>query len=264
MQPLKSPKAWKAIEYLFTDIDGTITTNGQIGPKAYEGLWRLSEHGIQVIPVTGRPAGWCEMIARTWPVAAVVGENGAFYFRYHKKKMQRHFALSETERKKAKTRLQKLEVKILKEVKGAKVSSDQFTRLFDLAIDFREDVKPLAKAKVQKIVELFEKAGATAKISNIHVNGWYGNYDKLSMCKAWAIRELKKPLSSLQNKIAFVGDSPNDEPMFQFFENSFAVSNVKEFLPLMEAHPKIISRLREGEGFADICSLIAKAKIKRN
>src|SRR4051812_7299860 len=83
----------QSIDFVLTDIDDTLTDEGQLGAQAYSALWSLNDAGIQVVPVTGRPAGWCEMIARQWPVAGVIGENGGFYFRYSKKKMHRHFAL---------------------------------------------------------------------------------------------------------------------------------------------------------------------------
>ena len=79
------------IKFLLTDIDDTLTDEGLLGPEAYASMWALHRAGVKVLPITGRPAGWCEMIARQWPVSGVVGENGGFYFRYHNKKMHRHF-----------------------------------------------------------------------------------------------------------------------------------------------------------------------------
>ena len=70
------------IRYVLTDIDDTVTTDGRLPAKSYDALERLQNAGLAVIPITGRPAGWCDMIARFWPVDAVVGENGAFYFSY--------------------------------------------------------------------------------------------------------------------------------------------------------------------------------------
>ena len=72
----------QAIEYVLCDIDDTISTDGCLTPAAYSALWRLQNAGFKIIPVTGRPAGWCDHFARMWPINAIVGENGAFYFRY--------------------------------------------------------------------------------------------------------------------------------------------------------------------------------------
>ncbi|MCB0385524.1 MAG: HAD family hydrolase, partial [Bdellovibrionales bacterium] len=164
---------------------------GKLKAKAYTALWHLAEDNIRVVPITGRPAGWCEMIARFWPVDGIIGENGALYFRYldDTKKMLRYFAVDEATRLKNSRRLEQIKGEILQEVPGAAIASDQFTRLFDLAVDFCEDVPPLAKKDIQKIVDVFTRHGAEAKVSSIHVNGWFGQYDKLTACKVYCQRE---------------------------------------------------------------------------
>jgi len=247
------------IKILFTDIDDTLTDHGELRAEAYEALWNLKEKGIKVVPVTGRPAGWCEMIARFWPVAGVVGENGAFYFRYSKKKMIRHFALAESERLKFRNRLDgEIKYRILKDVPGCAISSDQFCRLTDLAVDFCEDVPPLKERDVEKIVQIFESFGAKAKISSIHVNGWFGDYDKLTMCKVFAKTELKIDLTKprILKEVAFVGDSPNDEPMFAYFPNSFAVANIGRFLKKLKSPPQFLAPSKGGRGFSEIVNKI--------
>ena len=245
-----------SIEFLLTDIDDTLTDEGRLGPEAYKSLWKLHSAGIQVIPVTGRPAGWCEMIARQWPVAGVVGENGAFYFRYHQDKMQRHFILDEKKRKTNQKKLLTIQSEILKKVKGAAVASDQFCRLFDLAIDFCEDVPPLEKSAVLKIVKIFEAAGAQAKISSIHVNGWFGTYNKLSESLEFLQNEFGLSSAQAKKKCGFVGDSPNDEPMWEFFQNGFAVANIKNFADDIIHRPAYVSTRRGGHGFAEIASCL--------
>ncbi len=246
------------VQYLFTDIDDTLTDQGQLHADAYQALWTLHDQGVVVIPVTGRPAGWCEMIARFWPVGGIVGENGAFYFRYHNKKMLRHFVVEDELRMKNRARLDQLAAEILRKIPGAALASDQFSRLMDVAIDFCEDVPPLENSQVKKIVELFEAGGATAKISSIHVNAWFGNYDKLSMCKIFANRELGLDLTQHQNKFAFSGDSPNDEPMFAFFENSFAVANINNFVEQIKHLPCFVSGHEGGKGFVEIAKVLLK------
>ncbi len=257
MQPLAQYKP-KKVKFLFTDIDDTLTDSGKLAPYAYAALWHLHDSEIQVIPVTGRPAGWCEMIARMWPVQAVVGENGAFYFMHKNKKMQRHFATSKDERKENRKKLKALEAEILKKVPGSAVASDQFSRLFDLAIDFCEDVPALHLSEAEKIKKIFESHGATAKISSIHVNGWFGKFDKLSMCQTFAKREFGLVGEEFNAVSAFVGDSPNDEPMFQFFNNSFGVANLAKFSGQMKSLPKFVSSFDGGKGFAEIAHALIK------
>jgi HAD superfamily hydrolase (TIGR01484 family) len=251
MKPLSACPNLK-LKCVFTDIDGTLTTDGRIGAEAYSSLWNLLNHGIKVVPVTGRPAGWCEMIARTWPVDGVIGENGAFYFRSLKGKMHRRFMLSEADRLENQKKLKLIEAEVLSKVPGSALASDQFARLFDLAIDFCEDVPALSETEVDAIVKIFKKYGATAKVSNIHVNGWFGSYDKLTACREYCEEELGASFESLQDEIIFVGDSPNDEPMFEAFKHSFAVSNIRLFSDRLQHFPAYVSDQPQGSGFTQI------------
>jgi HAD superfamily hydrolase (TIGR01484 family) len=242
----------KEIQVVLTDIDGTLTDNGRLPSESYSRMWQLSRAGFKVIPVTGRPAGWCELIARLWPVHGVVGENGAFYFTLQNGKMLRRFVRSPKHRKRDREQLRKVRVEALEQVPGCAVSSDQFSRLFDLAIDFSEDVKPLSADKILKIVKIFESHGAHAKVSNIHVNGWFGDYDKVTTCQKYLAREFRMSPLQMQRHCIFVGDSPNDEPMFQYFENSFAVANIKDFIHQLKAQPRFVAQKAESHGFCEI------------
>ena len=246
------------VSVLFTDIDDTLTDEGQLKAPAYDALWKLHEAGVKVVPITGRPAGWCEMIARFWPVDGIVGENGGFYFRYHNRHMKRHFVFDEATREKNRVKLEKIRTDVLKEVPGCAIASDQFCRLMDLAVDFSEDVTPLPDAAVDKIVSIFERHGAQAKVSSIHVNGWFGTYDKLSMCREFSKLELGLDLERDNAKCAFSGDSPNDEPMFAFFRNSFAVANIKKFESRLKTLPSYVSEGEGGHGFVEIAKAILR------
>lgn len=249
-----------SVRILLTDIDGTLTEHGRLPPHSYNSLSELNAAGIQVIPVTGRPAGWCEMIARLWPVHGVVGENGAFYFRYDKT-MKRVFVRDEERRKADQQKLQIIKNQILTEVKGAGIASDQFCRLFDLAIDFCEDVPPLSQEKIDRIVEIFQSHGATAKVSNIHVNGWFGEHDKVSTCKLYLKNEFGLSEQQMKDVCAFAGDSPNDEPMFEFLPHSFAVANIREFWSRLKHHPQYVASADEGLGFTEIAERLLALRI---
>ncbi|NRA88277.1 MAG: HAD-IIB family hydrolase [Rhizobiales bacterium] len=243
---------------VFTDIDDTLTTDGLLPAAAYEALEALTNAGFQVVPITGRPAGWCDMIARLWPVAGIVGENGAFYFSYDRqnKAMRSRFFADEDERRANRIRLEQLREQILREVPGTGIASDQQYREADLAIDFCEDVPALPKTAVQHILDIFDKAGAVAKLSSIHVNGWFGDYDKLSMTRKFANDILKIDIDADRENIIFVGDSPNDGPMFGFFPNSCGVANVRDFDPSTFNLPTFVAPSKGGEGFVQIADRI--------
>jgi hydroxymethylpyrimidine pyrophosphatase-like HAD family hydrolase len=200
------------------------------------------------------------MIARLWPVEGVVGENGAFYFRYHDRKMHRYFFSGENTRHNNQKKLEIIRDEVLQEVPGCAIASDQFCRLFDLAVDFCEDVPALGTQAVAKIVEVFHKHGAQAKISSIHVNGWFGDYDKLTMVLKYLEREWNVSPEQALKVAGFSGDSPNDEPMFAYFPHSFGVANINKFATALKSPPTYVAGLRGGEGFVEIAEQIIRAK----
>jgi HAD superfamily hydrolase (TIGR01484 family) len=250
----------RQIDYLLTDIDETMTCAGHLPSTSLAAVERLERAGMAVIPITGRPAGWCDHIARMWAVRAVVGENGAFYFSYDhsQRRMNRVFARPEQDRAQNRTRLDRIRERILKEVPGAAVASDQDYRIADLAIDFCEDVEPLSEKEVRHIVDVFEEEGCTAKISSIHVNGWFGSYDKLSMTRSCLLDLHGLDIEQENVRIAFIGDSPNDGPMFGFFENSVGVANVDDFSSM--TRPAWITGKRSADGFVEFAELLLKAR----
>jgi len=204
---------------VLTDIDDTLTTHGKLTAQAYGAMERLRRAGLLVIPVTGRPAGWCDHIARMWPVDGVIGENGALAMRYDEasRKLVRRFAMSEAKRVVQRARLYDIGHRIVRMVPGSAFASDQRYRETDIAIDFCEDVRPLPRHAVDRIVELMQAEGLTAKVSSIHVNGWFGRYDKLGMAKTLLAESFGIDLDSQRERFVFVGDSPNDAPMFAYF-----------------------------------------------
>ena len=251
------------IRGVFFDIDDTVTTDGRLEGSAYLAIEKLKQAGLFTIPITGRPAGWCDLIARFWPVDGVVGENGAFYFAYDRNtlKMRRCYVRSEEQRREDQKKLATLKKEILQKVPGSAISADQTYREADLAVDFCEDVAPLPNESVLKIKNIFEDSGAVAKISSIHVNGWFGDYDKLSTCQLFVSSQLGFKLSEQREKFIFVGDSPNDEPMFQYFPNAVGVANVQNFINQLQHPPTWVTDQKSGAGFVELVDHLLKNRI---
>ena len=260
MKPIgKMSKAIKkSIRYILADIDDTLTLKGRLPAAVFGAMERVQTAGICMIPITGRPAGWCDHIARMWPVDGIVGENGAFYFYYddRQRKMRRRYFKSEEQRNADRQKLQKLKMEILKKIPGCRVSADQAYREADLAIDYCEDVAALSMEDVDRIVTLFEEAGARAKISSIHVNGWFGKYDKLTMTRMLFAEVFKDELEAVKTNVIFIGDSPNDVPMFRFFPYSVGVANILQFKEKIKHKPTYVTRQEGGHGFAEMVDLI--------
>ena len=246
------------IRGLFCDIDDTLTTGGKLTAAAYAALEALQRAGLLVVPITGRPAGWCDQIARMWPVHAVVGENGAFYFRYDHAahRMRRRYVDDAATRAGNRERLPAIGDRILELVPGSAVASDQHYRAADLAIDYCEDVPRLPAPTVAKIVALMREAGMTAKVSSIHVNGWFGAYDKLAMTRVLLREVFAEDLDAVRESFLFAGDSPNDAPMFAYLPNAVGVANLRRFLHQIPAAPAYITVHEAGAGFTEIADLL--------
>lgn len=260
LRPLEDLQAdtCRGLTWLLCDIDDTVTTEGKLPAASLLAMERLQSAGITVVPITGRPAGWCDHIARMWPVDAVVGENGALYFRYDEanKTMIRRFFRDDETRANDRARLQTLRSEILARFPGAGIASDQPYREADLAVDFCEDVPALSRSDVRAIAQMFEDAGAVAKISSIHVNGWFGDYDKLAMTTRLFAEQYDVELPKVQGRCVFAGDSPNDAPMFAAFDHSVGVRNVLDFRDDLQTAPTYVTQGRSGRGFVELCDRI--------
>ena len=253
------PRATRlAIRGVLTDIDETLTTHGRLPAEAYAALERLSTAGKLVVPITGRPAGWCDHIARMWPVDAVVGENGAFAMRYDRRsrKLEKRFIDDDATRRANRARLTAIGDSILRAVPGSALASDQLYRESDLAIDYREDVPELSREAVDRIVALMEAEGMTAKVSSIHVNGWFGAYDKLTMTQRLFAEAFDTDLDAERARFLFVGDSPNDAPLFAYFPNAVGVANVRAFADRIPTSPAYVTEREGGAGFAELTAFI--------
>jgi len=252
------------LKIFFTDIDDTITSRGLLTAESFSALWRLYKAGIEVVPVTGRPAGWCDHIARMWPVTAVIGENGAFYYSYDRdgRKMRRVFLISERDRVEGQKKLERLRQRVLKEVPASRIAADQPFRITDLAIDFCEDVlPPLSSEAIGTICSIIEEEGAAYKISSIHINCWYGSFDKVTGVRRF-LADRGQDLSSdeVQDGVVFAGDSPNDEPMFAALRHSIAVANIRSFLDDLHHFPTYTTEQESAGGFNEAVQTILEKR----
>lgn len=261
------------------DIDDTLSTEGKLTSKAYDALWRLKQAGFFVVPITGRPAGWCDQIVRFWPVDAVIGENGGFSFFMKasdsgRMRRERLDTLPHDQIRAVQSRLQGLRVAVKSRFPFAEWASDQGYREYDLAIDICEDVPTWKPSDVDALLALCHAQGAHAKLSSIHVNAWFGEYDKASGFKHWLsagapglgssnggrVRSASKVRVPEWNEWLFIGDSPNDEPLFKVFEQSVGVANLKRYLPTLTHPPTYLTRAPSGAGFCEMADRLISAK----
>ena len=252
---------------VFTDIDDTLTTDGAITADALQALAKLQAVGLHVIPITGRPIGWSEPFARgdaargvaPWPVDAIVAENGAVAFACKNLPATKIYQQNTTTRATNYARMKAVIEQVLREVPSARLSQDSTGRETDIAIDHSEFTR-LSAEDIARVMALMQDAGMTATVSSIHINGWFGEHNKLEGAR-WIVRELfDRGLDAELGRWVYVGDSTNDQLMFEHFPNSVGVANVRRFEDQLLHLPRYITRSERGAGFAEVAHNILEAR----
>lgn len=272
MQPLNT-WSWQArsrIKGVFTDIDDTLTTDSAITPDALAALGDLKARGLAVIAITGRPVGWSEPFAMHWPVDAIVAENGAVLLQnFHQKALQtneyigtpllKSYQQGDAIRTSNLARMQQIGQRILQEVPGTLLARDSAGRETDMAIDHSEFTH-LPTEKIVRVVAIMQAEGMTATVSSIHINGWFGEHNK-PVGARWAVRQLfERDLDAEMDRWVFVGDSTNDQLMFEAFPNSVGVANVRRFEAQLVHLPRYITEGARGAGFAELARAVLSAQ----
>ena len=257
MRPLQdwSPQG---IVGVLTDIDDTLTTAGAITAEALQALANLQAAGLPVVAITGRPMGWSEPFAQSWPVNAIVAENGAVALLHDPRTGLRKLYQQSTETRRANfERLQTVLHQIEQRVDGAKRARDSAGRETDIAIDHSE-FSQLSPEAIAHVVRLMQAEGMTATVSSIHINAWWGSHNKLTGAR-WIVRELwGRDLDTEISRWVFVGDSSNDQVMFEHFPNSVGVANVRQFEHQLHCAPRYITPSERGAGFAEMTRHLLK------
>jgi HAD superfamily hydrolase (TIGR01484 family) len=248
--------SWRGIVGLMTDIDDTLTREGHIEAVALQALQALRQAGVPVVAITGRPHGWSLPFARDWPLDAIVAENGAVALIPTADGVRTEFAQDDTTRQHNAARLRQVAAQVLQTLPGTALAQDSAGRLTDIAIDHSEFCQ-LDADTIARVVALMRAAGMTATVSSIHINGWFGNQNKLSgacwmLQRLWAARE---PMSEI-GRWVYVGDSTNDQLMFEQVEHSVGVANLRRFAAELTVWPRWITRAERGEGFSEVAQAL--------
>ena len=242
---------------VLTDIDDTLTRDGAIEPAALQALHRLADASVPVIAITGRPAGWSEPFALAWPVAAIVAENGAVMLRRQGSALRIDFVADAAQRADNLRRLQACAQAVLAEVPGSTLAQDSAGRLTDIAIDHSEFAH-LDEAQIQRVMAVMLAHGLTATASSIHINGWIGAHGKPSGAR-WAVAQALG-LPFVAEDWLYVGDSTNDQAMFETLPLSVGVANIARFLPQLRAFPGFVTPGERGQGFAEVAAALLAAR----
>ena len=268
------PSGWHNLTGLLTDIDDTLTTDGAITPDALQALADLKAAGLSVVAITGRPVGWSEPFAAQWPVDAIVAENGAVALRRAAEDLNeiglqrlsnKRWQLSKSYQQPPAVRqhnyahMQQVLAQIESEVPGARRATDSAGRETDIAIDHSEFTH-LPQEAIDHAVRLMRAAGMNATVSSIHINGWFGAHNKLEGAR-WIVRELfGRDLGAEMDRWVYIGDSTNDQIMFQHFAHSVGVANIARFVPQLTHLPRYVTQGERGAGFAELARAILSTR----
>ncbi|MFM1855540.1 MAG: hypothetical protein RLZ83_849 [Pseudomonadota bacterium] len=244
---------------VMTDIDDTLTRDGAIEPVALQALHALHAAGVPVVAITGRPHGWSVPFARDWPVAAIVAENGAVALLREDTQVRTEYAQDAATRQANALRLQATAARILREVPGATLARDSAGRLTDIAVDHSEFTM-LSPEAIANVVAIMREEGMTATVSSIHVNGWYGSHSKWSGAQWMLCRLFGRALDDELERWVYVGDSTNDQAMFERFAASVGVANLMRFAADLTHWPAWITRAERGAGFAEVAQALLQVR----
>lgn len=269
----------RRIRGVFTDIDDTLTAAGAITPEALQALADLKAAGLTVIPITGRPIGWCEPFmagtqGHAWPVDAMVAENGALAFVPAdaevssktglqtvcslRKALSKIYQQDAATRTANQIRMRAIAAQVSAEVPGVELSRDSAGRETDLAFDYAEFARH-APETVQQVLAVLQRAGMQTTVSSIHIHGCFGDFNKWRGA-CWIAHELLgRDLRQELDQWVFVGDSGNDQAMFAHFTHSVGVANIRRFKAALTHKPRYITQGERGAGFAEVAQALLAA-----
>ena len=244
---------WQNIKLIATDMDGTLTQGENFDDKLLEILKELSNRRISVLITTGRSAGWVQAIATYLPVVGAMAENGGLIFWQGNVTPQ---LLGGIDTITHRQELGKVFDLLQSKFPRLEESQDNIFRLTDWTFD----VEGLSTPELEQIDRLCQSVGFGFTYSSIqcHIKPTYQD-------KAYGLQQIiPQYFAELKpEEIVTVGDSPNDESMFERskFPLSVGVANVIEYCDRLKHLPAYITNKSAGEGFVELAEMIIDAAI---
>ena len=199
--------------------------------------------------------------ALKWPVDAMVAENGAVALLHNAQTNQvsKIYQQDQAIRNHNFEQMQRIARKVLEEIPSTVMSQDSAGRETDIAFDHSE-FHHLSTQQIQQVVTLLQQEGMTATVSSIHINAWFGDHNKWHGAQ-WILKELTgRDLAQELDQWVYVGDSTNDQVMFEHFTHSVGVANIKRFENELQHLPKYIASKERGAGFAEVANALLQNK----
>ena len=234
------------------DLDDTLLDRGRLTVAALTALYRLAEAGLILVGVTGRPAGWGQVLARQWPVSGMVTENGIIALVQREHRVHVLDRATPEQRAERRQRLDALVSELRSRFSELVPSDDVAGRVADFSFDIGES-RQVDAGVVKAATELAHERGARVVRSSIQLHLSYDGDDKASGVLRFLHAVHGVDVTSARHRFAFVGDSENDAPCFGTFEHSFGVANLRG-RPSLE--PAYRASQPMGAGFAEIAGVI--------
>ncbi|MEB3337969.1 MAG: HAD family hydrolase [Leptolyngbyaceae bacterium] len=239
------------IRFIATDMDGTLTHQGKFTQSLFQAFDHLANQGIQVLIITGRSAGWVSGLVHYLPVVGAIAENGGLFYPAPSAVAQPLTPITDLvlHRQQLAEVFQRLQAKF----PDLQESSDNRFRLTDWTFD----VAGLTLAEIQQLAEHCQAWGWGFTYSTVQCHIKPLHQDKAT----GLLQVLKQHFPNYRpDQILTVGDSPNDESLFNTsqFPLSVGVANVLAYADQLAHQPAYVTTAAEAAGFCELAKLITK------
>jgi hypothetical protein len=199
------------------------------------------------------------VLARQWPIAGAVTENGAVHVVKDGHGIRRREACTDDERRRRSERLAALVEAVRGAVPEARLTDDVASRRADVTWDIGERVT-LDRVTVDRIAAVIVAHGARTTRSSVHIHATYDGDDKASGAVRFLFDQFGEDAGRALSRYAFAGDSLNDAPCFSAFHTTFGVANVARYASRLTRPPRYVAAGAMGEGFAEIGAAILRLR----
>lgn len=250
----------RSLEVVAFDLDDTLLTDGLLAPPTYSALGELGRMGLVLVAVTGRPLGYGEVLARLFPIAGVVVENGALSVRRRGHALEVVDPVADEIRLARREALRAVERDVQRELPALRFSDDMPLRRSEITYDIHERER-VAEPDVQRLVAIIRRHGAWATRSSVHVHATFDRTNKAEGLIAFLRRTMpERDAGQLRQRVLFVGDSGNDAPCFAGFPHTVGVANVRPALTSLSVPPRWVTAREKGEGFRELAEHLLRLR----
>jgi len=240
------------------DLDDTLLDHGRLLEATYSALFRLREAGLSLYGVTGRPAGWADVLARVLPVEAIVAENGALVCAREGQRVVMRDSVDAATRREREHKLQQLLARFAHRFPDFEPADDVRARVSDRTFDIGE-FRQVAPDRVAEASAFLRAEGARVFVSSVHLHATFDYADKASGAVRVLAQDSGLDATAVLHAYAYLGDSENDAACFAAFAVSIGVANLRGRTTL---RPRYITSQPMGKGVAEAAQVILSLRQK--